>query len=89
MTWKEHLNVYLDKGFFNSYYLIPVIYYMIGKPKKGIKYMEENMEEVTSMESKEFPPRIPPTVRYNTFLPIFKDYVRDNPFRMEDYEGNE
>lgn len=86
---KKFLNVYLDNGLFNSYYLIPVIYYMIGKPKKGIKYMEENMEEVMSEKMNQFPPWIPPTVRYNTFLPIFKDYVRDNPFRMEDYEGNE
>ena len=86
---KKFLNVYLNNGLFNSYYLIPVIYYMIGKPKKGIKYMEENMEEVMSEKMNQFPPWIPPTVRYNTFLPIFKDYVRDNPFRMEDYEGNE
>ena len=87
---KKFLNLYLDEKYVNGYYLIPVIYYMIGKPKKGIKYMEENMEKVTTnIESKQISPWIPPTVRYNTFLPIFKDYVRDNPFRMEDYEGNE
>ena len=85
---KKFLNVYLDNGFINKYYLIPVIYYMIGKPKKGIEYMEENMEKVMSKKMNQFPPWIPPTVRYNTFLPLFKDYVRDRPFRLEDYEDN-